>query len=84
MDGKAIFRVVAPFGLHSGLRQSGSAFGAAFSAGLKPCPSDFWAMAVVLAGRAKTARATTTATAMAMAMAMAMADAFSAWYERGL
>jgi len=27
--------------LHSGLRQSGSAFGAVFLAGLKPCPSGF-------------------------------------------
>jgi len=34
-------QVVAPFGLHSGLRQSGSAFGAVFLAGLKPCPSEF-------------------------------------------
>ena len=35
-NGQRQYWVVTPFGLHSGLRQSGDAFGVAFFVGLKP------------------------------------------------
>jgi hypothetical protein len=47
---KAIDQVVTSFGLHSGLRQGGSAFGASSFAGLKPSASA-WNVSALVMGR---------------------------------